>query len=328
MSGTESGQGVRACAGAAASRSRALTVVAAPEPAPPRLTRSALAPLALIPALHAAVWGFNHERHRIPREEAGAAVAVGRGPVPAPDASAALVPVPGSQGRSLRYAGTASVVLPRAVREVVLSGRGADATVTGNGQGDTFVIEAGSWRIDGGPGTNVAVYPTEAGSHAIRLVATNAAVVTGPEGTQTLTNVPTLRFARSQVVFRFSTAAAHIVRVYDAVLQRPPDLLGGTHFLDALEKGEPLVALAAAILSAPEGRQHYGPDLSNAAFVDALYGKALRRAPDAAGRARWIGALRDGRSRAWVLAEIAESPEHVAYVDAHEVVGLAVERPL
>jgi hypothetical protein len=210
---------------------------------------------------------------------------------------------------------------------VTLSGPGGDATVTGSDGDDTFVIRSGSWRIEGRGGRNVAAYATEAAAHAILPIATNAVTVTGPEGRQTLVNVATLRFSRSKVVLDASTMAARVVRLYDAALQRPPDLVGGTAVRAALAKGQSLAAVADAILAAPEGRRHFPPALSNEAFVDAAYEKALRRPPDAGGRAAWVRALRAGRSRGWVLAEISESPEHGRWLDAHAVVALPVEEP-
>ena len=91
-----------------------------------------------------------------------------------------------------------------------------------------------------------------------------------------------------------------ITRLYLTVLGRQPDPSGHAYWSQRRSSGEPLLALAQAMLGTPEVAQRSSGDL----VVDA-YRNALRREPDPGGYAFWS-------ARApWVaVVGISESPEH------------------
>jgi hypothetical protein len=102
-----------------------------------------------------------------------------------------------------------------------------------------------------------------------------------------------------------------VVRLYDAALDRDPDLPGAEGWLDQLDAGASLEAVAAAFIGSSEFEAKFGT-LDNTAFVTQIFNNALDRAPDAGGLAAWVGALNGGASRASVLVGIAESAENKA----------------
>ena len=72
-----------------------------------------------------------------------------------------------------------------------------------------------------------------------------------------------------------------------------------------------LTAIAAEFASSTEFQTRYG-SLTNQQFVEQLYLFCLNRAGEPAGVQNWVNALNGGMSRAQVLLEFSESPEHVA----------------
>ena len=108
-----------------------------------------------------------------------------------------------------------------------------------------------------------------------------------------------------------SEAAAEIARLYDTVFGRLPDF-GGLHAWSAqLSSGADTLAEIAADFVANAEFQGKTSALSDTAFVTSLYNNALHRAPDEAGLAAWVGALR-GMPRSDVVLRFSESEEHQA----------------
>jgi VCBS repeat-containing protein len=99
--------------------------------------------------------------------------------------------------------------------------------------------------------------------------------------------------------------------LYDALFGRSPDPLGLEFWAAALKGGTTADQLASDLINSDEHTQAF-PNQSNTDFVDQIYQTALHRAPDAAGLASWVNALDQGASKADVLLDIANSPEHIA----------------
>jgi RHS repeat-associated protein len=95
---------------------------------------------------------------------------------------------------------------------------------------------------------------------------------------------------------------------YTALLGRAADPEGLNAFVTALDSGAGPEAIQAAVLASPEyaGRRDA---LSDAAFVQALYGDVLGRAPDAQGSDAFAAALGEGMPRQDVAMAVLASRE-------------------
>ncbi|MBB5747591.1 DUF4214 domain-containing protein [Brevundimonas variabilis] len=105
--------------------------------------------------------------------------------------------------------------------------------------------------------------------------------------------------------------ALQIARLYDATFDRLPDAPGLAAQVAALDAGTSLLTIAAGFAASAEFQDRYGA-LSNQAFVEQLYRFCLNREGDAPGIAAQVNTLNSGTSRAQLLLNFSESPEHVA----------------
>ncbi len=103
--------------------------------------------------------------------------------------------------------------------------------------------------------------------------------------------------------------AASVYRLYQATLDRAPDLRGLTNWSERLFTGESgLQQVATGFVNSAEFQATYGA-LDDAGFVELLYQNVLGRAADAGGLANWTGQLADGTSRAEVVLGFSQSAE-------------------
>ncbi len=100
---------------------------------------------------------------------------------------------------------------------------------------------------------------------------------------------------------------ATITRLYEAIDGRAPDASGLAGYASALDAGQSVAQIAAAMLASPEYAGRGAP--ADAAFVTGLYRTLLGRAPDAGGLASYAAALAGGESRAQLVAGFVASDE-------------------
>lgn len=152
-----------------------------------------------------------------------------------------------------------------------------------------------------------------------------------PQGVQAWTAALNAGLSRGQVLVGFSESAEHraltaatlasglwigdssaysIARLYDAAFDRLPDTGGLAAWTGALKVGTSLLTIAATFAGSSEFQARYGA-LSNQAFVEQLYRFSLDRQGDPEGVQAWVAALNAGMSRASVLVQFSESPEHI-----------------
>ncbi len=103
-------------------------------------------------------------------------------------------------------------------------------------------------------------------------------------------------------------AEHRVARLYVAAFGRNADSAGLILQYDALRSGESLAQIAAGLTASAEYANLYG-NLSNTAFVNALYQNVLGRAGDAAGVQNFVAVLDAGNSRSALLAGFADSDE-------------------
>ncbi len=101
-----------------------------------------------------------------------------------------------------------------------------------------------------------------------------------------------------------------VYRLYQATLDRAPDLAGFTAWCENLSTGMTLETAAGRFVDSIEFQNVYGA-LSNSDFVTLLYNNVLDRTPDAGGLAAWTNLLDGGMSRADVVLGFSNSQEFI-----------------
>ncbi|MCJ7874808.1 DUF4214 domain-containing protein [Phaeobacter sp. J2-8] len=121
----------------------------------------------------------------------------------------------------------------------------------------------------------------------------------------------------SSAAYRFAQDNAQqswsddVYRLYQATLDREPDLAGFSNWTGRLADGMSYLEVADGFVQSPQFMATY-QNLSNAEFVNLLYNNVLDRAADAMGLANWTGRLDGGMTRAEVVQGFAQSAEFVA----------------
>jgi|GEM_PF-794470 len=120
-------------------------------------------------------------------------------------------------------------------------------------------------------------------------------------------------------------AAGSAYRLYNAAFGRTPDLEGLGYWIQSLDLGASLHEIAQSFLDSDEFKALYGENLSDTAFVQALYVNTLDRAPDAEGLDYWVNdlATNPDMTRAGVLASFTESAENVTNTESLMTLGVS-----
>ena len=158
---------------------------------------------------------------------------------------------------------------------------------------DILIGLAGNDNINGGADIDTAVYAASRSLYTITQTLSGLTVndSSGAEGTDTLTNVERLQFADSSLAFDLDGNAGQTYRIYQAALNRTPDLAGLGGWISAMDGGMTLEQVATGFIASAEFQGLYGANPTHAQFVNLLYGNVLHRAPDQAGLAAWVDLL-------------------------------------
>lgn len=184
--------------------------------------------------------------------------------------------------------------------------------------GDDLLVGTGvSGTLDGGAGRDTVYLPEALGGYAIQVGTGGTVKVTAAthEG-QVFTHIERMVFANDGSALAFDTAGngGQAYRLYQAAFDRAPDKSGLGYWINALDHGASLAAVADSFIQSPEFRGLYGTETTDTQFVNALYQNVLHRLPDASGAQYWLDALANGLPRAHVLFYFSESTENVANV--------------
>lgn len=108
----------------------------------------------------------------------------------------------------------------------------------------------------------------------------------------------------------YDTSTGQVYRLYQATLDRAPDLAGLLSWGNILADGSrTLPQITYGFVNSSEFRATYG-SVDNGSFVTLLYANVLGRAPDSGGFNTWTGLLNSGaRSREQVVNGFSESTE-------------------
>jgi len=192
----------------------------------------------------------------------------------------------------------------------VLQGAAGDDILQGLGGNDVLRDSAGNDTLDGGDGVDTAVFASTMRGSTITPSGGNRVVTHGGQ-TDTLVSIEEIQFADGRMVYHPQDAIAQVARLFNAALGREPDQAGLNFWASAIKGGASLTTLADGFIGSPEFAQRYGVNLSNEAFVTAVYKNTLGREPDAGGLGFWVSALNAGSSRGQVLRDFSESTENV-----------------
>lgn len=189
-----------------------------------------------------------------------------------------------------------------------------DDSIIGNNYNNALKGFQGNNFIDGGNGTDTAFYSDLASQYRINRDGTNL-TVSSQAGVDHLVNVERLAFADVAVAFDVNGNAGEAYRIYQAAFDRTPDTPGLSYWINVLDHGASLDAVAGGFVASAEFRNLYGSNPSTAQIVDRLYENVLHRAGEPGGVAYWNNELNSGhQTRAMVLADFSESPENQAQV--------------
>jgi hypothetical protein len=186
-----------------------------------------------------------------------------------------------------------------------------------------FAASSFSLSGDGAGGTNISLAAPPGsvrshGAHTEYLIADDSGLmvvddtVGGRDGDRTRPGSDDVLFADGTGVFDPTGTAGTVSRLYQAALNRAPDLPGLKAWTNIIDTNQlSLAAVANSFANAPEFIHNYG-SLSNDGFVRTLYQNALGRPADAGGEQAWDDALTSGLTRGQVALGFAQSPENRA----------------
>jgi hypothetical protein len=168
-----------------------------------------------------------------------------------------------------------------------LGGGASDDMLDGRGGNDTLGGGGGDDLLDGGTGSgDTAVY---SGARAdYNIPGTVAGMVTGPDGTDTVSGIERYRFSDVNLAFDFglNQAAGNTVRIIGAAFDTPaiqqhPDYVAiGLNLFDAGMSMQQVCELAARVMNQ-----------DNSAFVTTVYTNVVNDAPDPATRDDFVDLL-------------------------------------
>jgi hypothetical protein len=199
-----------------------------------------------------------------------------------------------------------------------LSGTGAGDSIYGydgndilNGAGgDDLLFGGADDALTGGAGYDVAVFNSFFRASTVTVGASVS--ISSSDGEDTATGIERFDFSDGSFFADADSTGAQIMRLCSVVFDREVDATGLDYWVDRIEdNGLSLNQVANYLATSPEFMGLTG-GLTNAQFVDYVYEHALGRAPDADGRAYWIGKLDGGTTRGDMLVGFSESDEHKA----------------
>ncbi len=110
---------------------------------------------------------------------------------------------------------------------------------------------------------------------------------------------------------------AQIARLYLGLFDRPPSVADLEYWVGEMEAGRGIRSITAFFARSAEFKALYGPDVTDAEFIELVYQNVLKRAATDADLAYWTGELAAGKTRADVFVSFAESPENRARTAPH-----------
>ena len=160
---------------------------------------------------------------------------------------------------------------------------------------------------------SVALFTGHAAAYSVQRAAGGTVTVTGEGSTSTLASVERLMFADAAIAFDIAGVAGRAYRVYQAAFNREPDGGGLGYWMNAMDHGHSLRAVAEGFVQSAEFRQAYGANPSHQDIVARFYQNVLHRDGEPDGVAYWTRVLAENHATvADVLMGFSESAENQA----------------
>ncbi|CAB1367814.1 DUF4214 domain-containing protein [Denitratisoma oestradiolicum] len=214
-----------------------------------------------------------------------------------------------------------------------LTGSSGDDTLNGGAGNDTLTGGAGNDTLDGKGGSDIAVFSNNLAGYTVMRNGGTYTVTdkTAADGTDTATNVESLRFADFTVNLTVQDVIAtasqvdvqHIMELYVAFFNRIPDADGLSYWIGQRSGGQSISQISESFYAAGTSAQYSGltgfsTSMSNVDFINVFYKNVLGR-PDGAdsdGLAYWNSKLADGSSTRSSLAQDILASAHTFKGDA------------
>lgn len=213
-----------------------------------------------------------------------------------------------------------SAIRDRTVQREEIAGTSGDDALAGTEgndvirglPGDDLIADsAGDDLVDGGAGFDTIELVSGSADVTAEIGTDGETVLEGGAGQLTLVNTEAVALGDGTLRLDVGAGAAAgvVARLYEGVLGRAGEASGLEFWIDGADAGVEAVAIAAAFLASEEFDARFGADLSDEAFLDALY-QNLRDGPgNESGLDFWRDALDRGADRADIALAFAESAE-------------------
>ena len=198
--------------------------------------------------------------------------------------------------------------------DVINGGTGND-TIYGLSGHDTLSGGRGNDALFGAEGTDIAKFTGTRAQYQIVPMGAGQEVrdlTTNRDGTDTLADIERLQFSDGILAFDTAGLAGQVYRLYQAAFARTPDTVGLSHNIRLVDGGLTLQQMSSAFIGSAEFQQRYGTNVTDAAYINALYRNVLGRDADPTGLEGWQARLNDGSwTRTTLLIGFSESPENI-----------------
>jgi hypothetical protein len=215
----------------------------------------------------------------------------------------------------------ARVEFPDRFKSEVLLGTSQDDQIWGVGGNNTFIGSAGTDLLIGASGFDTVTFTAPRSSFSITAASVydpktkqtlsgfNADDVTAHYGNNALENIERILFSDVAIALDLEGTAGQAYRIYKAAFDRAPDLEGLGFWINVMDNGAELTAVANGFIGSTEFQSRYG-QASDTDFINLLYENVLDRQADGPGYAFWQEAMERGLTREGLLSEFSESREN------------------
>ena len=205
----------------------------------------------------------------------------------------------------------------------------AGTKISGSSTDDEIkAFDLGFLTIDAGEGVDSVVYGSNKSSYTVEENSSNWRVSNSSlfSGFDELNDVERIKFNDGTLALDIDPGdtAGQAYRLYQAAFARTPDMPGVAYHMNDMESnGLSIQQIASNFMASPEFKTQYGENLSDDAYINALYQNVLGRGAGVEEVAYYQERFDNGTwDRPQVMINFAESPENVSLVAPQIVDGI------
>lgn len=224
-----------------------------------------------------------------------------------------------SSGKSMSLTNNFAIAFNAEIENVTGS-RHADELI-GNDLNNRFSGGGGGDTIDGISGNDVVDIDANFNELKFDLSNSQSARITVSGDTIILKNIDAVAigggyinlsdFNVSQQRVATEDQIMSVARLYQAALDRKPDVAGLNYWVDEYERGFSLQNISQSFVDAEEFNNLFNV-ASGQGFIATLYENVLNRAPDQAGLDYWLADIGNGQRYQDILVSFSESDENIS----------------